>query len=206
MFVTVFRLLLLGFPERGGDFRFVIPGALAGSAEVLGEQTSIVFAYFSVGRMWIVRECTSAPPSPVQCGGALSKKKRPLGCSPFLEEDESTDFWLLLVTDKAFASELSSSTSFVSLERKFLPKRKPLSGETSVSANLLHDLSTASRILAHLIWEICSDALPTLHKVHWMSVSTSIAGTLISWSFSRPFFKSCCQADVSGRTHASTAA
>lgn len=183
----------------------MVLGALAGSAEVWGEQTSVVFARFPVGRMWIVRERTSAPPSPVQCGEALSKK-RPLGCSPFLEEDESTDFWFLLVTDKAFASELSSSTSFVSLERKFSPKRKPLSGDTSVSANLLHDLSTASRILARLIWEICLDALPTIHKVHWMSVSTSIAGTRISWSFSRPFSKSCCQADVSGRTHASTAA
>ena len=163
-----------------------------------------MFARFPVGRMWIVREHTSALPSPVQCGGALSKKKPTRLLT--LEEDESTDFWFLLVTDKAFACELSSSTSFVSLEQKFSPKRKPLSGETSVSANLLHDLSTASRILAHLIWEICSDALPTIHKVHWMSVSTSIAGTRISWSFSRPFSKSCCQADVSGRTHASTAA
>ena len=155
----------------------MIPGALAGSAQVLGEQTSIVFAYFSVGRMWIVRECTSALPSPVQCGGALSKKKRPLGCSPFLEEDESTDFWLLLVTDKAFASELSSSTSFVSLERKFLPKRKPLSGETSVSANLLHDLSTAGspdlgEIMVPFLWqlfpkEVCHKFVNSWRGTYW---------------------------------------
>ena len=53
--------------------------ALAGFAEVWGEESSVVFARFPVGRMWIVQERISAPPTPQSVcvwgrGGFVEKK------------------------------------------------------------------------------------------------------------------------------------
>ena len=95
--------------------------------------------------------------------------------------DTSLSFLLLLVIETALASATSFSTRLPKDLWNFSPNNVPVADTNDSELNLLHDESISPRICALLICEVNSDALPIIHIVCCMRVSTSVAGTTILW-------------------------
>ena len=91
-----------------------------------------------------------------------------------------------------------SSTFVVRDDWKDSPNRVSCTDEKDSSPNLIHDGSMASKILERLVCETSSEALPIIHRVHWIRVMTSDPGTTICGSCSKPASSRSCQAEVSG--------
>lgn len=70
---------------------------------------------------------------------------------------------------------------------------------------MLHDWSIDSRIFDRLVCDTNSEAFPIRQRVRWITERTSVAGTVIPVSSSKPSSRRSCQAEVRGRMQAKIA-